>query len=133
MDDESYSRAVFDPIRKREIDLVVMGGFLKHVLIPADFENRVINIHPSLIPAFAGAGFYGLKVHSAVLAKGCKVSGCTVHFVDNEFDHGPIIEQVAVAVEKGDTPEVLQKRVFDVECSVYPEVIQKLSQGESVD
>ncbi len=75
-----------------------MGGFLKHVLIPADFENRVINIHPALIPAFCGQGFYGHHVHEAVLAYGAKISGCTVHFVDNQYDHGPIILQKSVPV-----------------------------------
>lgn len=125
--DQEYSAAVFQPIRQAEVDLVVMGGFLKHVLIPDDFENRVINIHPSLIPDFCGEGFYGINVHQAVIQKGCKVSGCTVHFVDNQYDHGPIISQVRVPVEVGDTAETLQKRVFLQECEVYPQVIQQLA------
>ena len=125
--DEEFSEQVFGAIRRAHIDLVVMGGFLKHVLIPDDFENRVINIHPSLIPAFCGHGFYGLRVHQAVLDKGCKITGCTVHFVDNEYDHGPIIAQVPVPVEIGDSSESLQKRVFHQECEIYPQVIQMLA------
>ena len=118
-----YSDAVFDSCRSSGADLVVMGGFLKRVKIPDDFENRVINIHPALIPAFSGKGFYGLKVHAAVIEHGCKVSGCTVHFVDDQYDHGPIIAQRAVPVEDNDTPETLQQRVFSEECRLYPEVI----------
>lgn len=125
--DQDYSAAVFQPIRQAGVDLVVMGGFLKHVLIPEDFEQRVINIHPSLIPDFCGEGFYGMKVHQAVIQEGCEVSGCTVHFVDNQYDHGPIISQVRVPVEEGDTAETLQKRVFLKECEVYPQVIARLA------
>ena len=84
-----------------ECEYVVMGGFLKHVLIPPDFENRVLNIHPALLPAFGGKGMYGLRVHEAVLAAGEKRSGCTVHFVDNEYDHGPVILQRQVEVRAG--------------------------------
>ena len=87
------------------MQLVVMGGFLKHVLIPPDFENRVTNIHPALIPAFCGHGYYGLHVHQSVLEYGVKVSGCTVHFVDNQYDHGPIILQQVVPVLDDDTPQ----------------------------
>ena len=104
-----------------------MGGFLSHVLIPADFENRVINTHPSLIPSFCGKGFYGSHVHRAVLEYGAKISGCTLHFVDNQYDHGPIILQKSVAVSSDDTPETLAKRVFEQECLAYPEVLRLLS------
>jgi phosphoribosylglycinamide formyltransferase-1 len=110
--------------------LVVMAGFLKHVPIPADFENRVINIHPSLIPAFCGHGMYGLKVHQAALDYGAKVSGCTVHFVDNQYDHGPIIGQWPVPVADDDTAETLQARVFAAECAAYPAVLAALAQGQ---
>ena len=106
-----------------------MGGFLKHVLIPDDFMGRVMNIHPSLIPAFCGHGFYGRRVHQAVLDYGVKVSGCTVHFVDNQYDHGPIILQHVVPVLDDDTPEALAARVFVEECSAYPEAIQRFAQG----
>src|SRR5207245_8585678 len=104
---EDFSEAVFNPCRTADVKYVVMGGFLKHVLIPPDFENRVLNIHPALLPAFGGKGMYGLRVHEAVLAAGAKQSGCTVHFVDNEYDHGPAVLQRQVAVREDDTPESL--------------------------
>ena len=125
--DSNYSRAIFDPIRAAGAELVVMGGFLKHVPIPPDFENRVINIHPALIPAFCGQGMYGLAVHQAALDYGVKVSGCTVHFVDNDYDRGPIILQHTVPVLDDDTPEVLQARVFDEECHALPEAIRLIA------
>lgn len=125
--DSEYSRAIFDPIRAAGAELVVMGGFLKHVPIPSDFENRVINIHPALIPAFCGHKMYGLAVHQAALDYGVKVSGCTVHFVDNEYDHGPIILQHTVPVLDDDTPEVLQARVFEQECHALPEAIRLIA------
>ena len=89
-DDCAYSNAIFESCRAAEVDLVVLGGFLKKLVIPADFRNRVINIHPSLIPSFCGQGLYGMRVHQAVIDYGCKISGCTVHFVDDEYDHGPV-------------------------------------------
>ena len=125
--DDDFSRAIFAPVRAAGAELVVMGGFLKHVPIPPDFENRVINIHPALIPAFCGKGLYGLKVHEAVLDYGVKVSGCSVHFVDNEYDHGPIILQHTVPVLDDDTPEVLQARVFEQECHALPEAIRLIA------
>jgi phosphoribosylglycinamide formyltransferase-1 len=126
---EEFSQAVFGPCRQAGVAYVVMGGFLKHVLIPPDFENRVLNIHPSLIPAYCGKGMYGIKVHEAVLAAGEAVTGCTVHFVDNEYDHGPIILQRQVPVQPGDTPQSLQARVFQAECQAYPEVLRLLAAG----
>tara|TARA_B100000700_G_scaffold62958_3_gene69360 strand:- start:152 stop:778 length:627 start_codon:yes stop_codon:yes gene_type:complete len=128
-DPVEYSEAMFAPCREAEVDYVVMGGFLKHVLIAEDFENRVINIHPSLIPAFCGKGMYGHHVHNAVVEYGAKVSGCTVHFVDNEFDHGPIILQRTVSVSSNDDAEAVATRVFQAECEAYPTVLQWLSQG----
>ena len=124
-----YSRAIFDPIRASGAKLVVMGGFLKHVEIPADFENRVVNIHPGLIPAFCGKGKYGHHVHEAVLAYGAKVSGCSVHFVDNHYDHGPIIMQRVVPVLDDDSPETLAARVFAAECEALPEALRLISAG----
>jgi phosphoribosylglycinamide formyltransferase 1 len=126
---EEFSQAVFGACRAVSPDFVVMGGFLKHVLIPADFENRVLNIHPALIPAFCGQGMYGRHVHEAVLNYGAKVSGCTVHFVDNQYDHGPIILQRAVPVEAADTPDTLAARVFAAECGAYPEALRLLASG----
>ena len=125
---EEHSQAVFQPCRDAEVDFVLMGGFLSHVLIPEDFENRVINTHPALIPSFCGKGFYGLKVHQAVIDYGAKISGCTLHFVDNQYDHGPIILQKSVDVLPDDTAEALAKRVFARECQAYPEVLQLLSE-----
>jgi phosphoribosylglycinamide formyltransferase-1 len=109
---DEFSRAIFEPIRLAGVSLVVMGGFLKHVAIPDDFAGRVVNIHPALIPAFCGRGMYGHHVHEAVLVAGARQSGCTVHFVDNEYDHGPIILQKIVPVMDDDTPESLATRVF---------------------
>jgi phosphoribosylglycinamide formyltransferase-1 len=129
MSDEDYREAIFQPCRDASVDLVVMGGFLKHVLIPPDFEGRVVNIHPSLIPAFCGHGYYGHHVHEAVLEYGAKVSGCTVHFVDNQFDHGPIILQRTVPVLDSDTPESLAARVFEQECIALPAALQLFAEG----
>ena len=126
---EDYSRAIFDRCRSAGVDLVVLGGFLKRLTIPADFANRVTNIHPALIPAFCGEGFYGHRVHEAVLEYGVKLSGCTVHFADNEYDHGPVILQQAVPVLDDDTPETLAARVFEAECRVYPEAIELIASG----
>jgi phosphoribosylglycinamide formyltransferase-1 len=120
---------VFDLCRTLAIDLVVLAGFLKHLQIPPDFEDRVINIHPSLIPAFCGQGFYGMKVHQAVLDYGCQVTGCTAHFVDNHYDHGPIIAQCPVAVSPTDDASTLQRRVFAAECELYPTVINAFLDG----
>jgi phosphoribosylglycinamide formyltransferase-1 len=106
-----------------------MAGFLKLVQIPADFAGRVINIHPALLPAFGGKGFHGMHVHRAVLARGCTVSGCTVHLVDNEYDHGRIILQKTVPVLPDDTPESLAARVFAVECQALPEAIARFSRS----
>ncbi len=128
-DETAFSQAVFDACRAAAVDLVVMGGFLKHVVIPADFENRVVNIHPALIPAFCGHGFYGHRVHEAVLAAGVQESGCTVHFVDNLYDHGPIILQRRVPVLAGDTPDTLAARVFAAECEAYPEALRLIAAG----
>ena len=129
-DVDSFSRAVFDQCREAETDLVVMGGFLRRLKIPADFMNRVINIHPSLIPAFCGKGQYGSRVHRAVLAYGCKRSGCTVHFVDDHYDHGPIIAQETVLVKNDDTADTLAQRVFATECQIYPQVINSIADGK---
>jgi phosphoribosylglycinamide formyltransferase-1 len=126
---EAFSDAIFNPCRDSGADLIVMAGFLKHVLVPADFENRVVNIHPALIPSFCGKGFFGLRVHRAVLEAGANSTGCTVHFVDNQYDHGPIILQRTVPVEPGDTPESLAKRVFAAECEAYPEAIGLIAAG----
>jgi phosphoribosylglycinamide formyltransferase-1 len=126
---DAFSQMIFYHCRKAEADLVVMAGFLKRVTIPEDFINRVVNIHPGLIPAFSGEGYYGRRVHQAVLDYGAKLSGCTVHFADNEYDHGPVILQRAVPVQEDDTAETLAARVFDAECNAFPEAIQLIADG----
>ena len=128
-DAKAYCDAMFAPCREAEVDYVLMAGFLQHVLIPDDFTHRVLNIHPALIPSFCGQGFYGRRVHEAVLSYGAKVSGCTVHFVDDQYDHGPILLQRAVPVEATDTPEQLAERVFAAECEAYPAAIRLLATG----
>jgi formyltetrahydrofolate-dependent phosphoribosylglycinamide formyltransferase len=119
-----FSDRIFDLCRNARADLVCMAGFLQLLRIPDDFMGRVLNIHPALIPAFCGKGFHGLHVHRSVLEAGVKVSGCTVHFADNEYDHGPIILQHVLPVLGDDTPETLAARVFAAECKAYPEVIR---------
>ncbi len=126
---DAYSQAIFARCRAAGVALVVMAGFLKFVPIPADFEQRVINIHPALIPAFCGQGMYGHHVHEAVMAYGAKISGCTVHFVDNQYDHGPIILQRTVPVLENDTADSLAGRVFAEECEAYPEALRLLAAG----
>jgi phosphoribosylglycinamide formyltransferase 1 len=126
---DDFSREIFDRCRQSHADLVVMGGFLKRITIPEDFTNRVVNIHPALVPSFCGEGFYGHRVHEAVLEYGAKLSGCTVHFADNQYDHGPVIVQKAVPVLDGDTPETLAARVFQSECEAYPEALQLIAAG----
>ena len=128
-DPEAYSEAMFGPCREAGVELVAMAGFLKLVPIPSDFTGRVMNIHPALIPAFCGHGFYGERVHRAALEYGVKLTGCTVHFVDNQYDHGPIILQRAVPVHPDDTPKTLAARVFEEECRAYPEAIRLYAEG----
>jgi phosphoribosylglycinamide formyltransferase 1 len=122
----SYSDAMFGPCREVGAQLVVMAGFLKHVLIPQDFTGRVINIHPSLIPAFAGEGMYGMNVHEAAIRRGVQFSGCTVHYVDNDYDHGPIILQRICPVPPAFTAEQLADAVFELECEALPEAIRRV-------
>jgi len=124
-----FSARIFAACDAVAADYVICAGFLKRLSIPAAFHARVVNIHPSLIPAYCGSGMYGQHVHEAVLAAGAKLSGCTVHFVDDEYDHGPIIAQRAVPVLAGDTPGSLAARVFAQECELFPAVINWLAQG----
>ena len=126
---EAFSQAVFSHLEADRPHLVVMAGYVKLLRIPPRWEHRVMNVHPSLIPAFCGQGYYGLRVHRAVLEYGCKLTGCTVHFVDNEYDHGPIILQRAVPVHEGDTPEQLAARVQAAERELYPEAIALFAAG----
>ena len=126
---EEFSRRIFDHCRAAGADLVCLAGFLQLLQIPDDFQGRVLNIHPALIPAFCGKGFHGRHVHEAALEAGVKVSGCTVHFADNEYDHGPIVLQRVVEVRDDDDPESLAARVFAQECEAYPEAIRLFAEG----
>jgi formyltetrahydrofolate-dependent phosphoribosylglycinamide formyltransferase len=127
--DNQFGNAVFAACRDAQVDYAAMAGFLKFAPVPDDFIGRVVNIHPALIPAFCGAGMYGDRVHQAVLDAGVKVTGCTVHFVDNQYDHGPIIWQQPVPVFDDDTVDTLAKRVFEVEKEAYPHVLRLLALG----
>lgn len=129
---EEFNDALLASVEEADPDLIVLAGFL--VVIPPqlirNYENRIINIHPSLIPSFCGTGYYGLKVHEAALARGVKVTGATVHFVDEGTDTGPIIMQKAVAVEADDTPEILQRRVMEeAEWVILPRSIELIAEG----
>lgn len=121
---DDYSQIVWSAIRQARADLVCLAGFLSLIRIPEDYVGRVMNIHPALLPSFGGRGMYGHHVHEAVLGHGCKISGCTVHFADNDYDAGPIIIQRAVPVMEEDTPQTLAARVFEQECVAYPQAIR---------
>ena len=130
---EAFNKALTDALIEAEVDLVVLAGFL--VIIPSEmvekFRNRIINVHPSLIPSFCGTGCYGLKVHEKALSRGVKITGATVHFVDEGTDTGPIILQKAVEVKDGDTAEILQKRVMEeAEWKILPEAIELVASGQ---
>lgn len=130
---EAFADALIDAFRRYEADLIVLGGYL--VIVPEkvikEYSGRIINIHPSLIPSHCGPGFYGLHVHESVLARGNKVTGATVHFVDEGTDTGPIILQKAVEVEDDDTPEILQKRVMEqAEWNILPEAVNLIANNK---
>jgi formyltetrahydrofolate-dependent phosphoribosylglycinamide formyltransferase len=125
----AFNDALHAELARFEIDLVVLLGFLSPFETRARFEGRAINVHPALIPAFCGRGFYGHRVHEAVIASGVKLSGATVHFVDAEYDHGPIILQEAVAVRDDDTPDTLAERVQALERRLVPEAIRLFAEG----
>jgi formyltetrahydrofolate-dependent phosphoribosylglycinamide formyltransferase len=127
--DVEFGEAIFSSCRGAGVDYVAMAGFLKLAPLPDDFVGRVVNIHPALIPAFCGPGMYGHRVHQAVLDAGVKVTGCTVHFVDNQYDAGPIIWQQPVPVFDDDTAQTLADRVFEVEKEAYPHVLKLLAAG----
>jgi phosphoribosylglycinamide formyltransferase-1 len=127
--EERFVERVWSAIRSFQPDLVCLAGWLHLVPVPDDFHARVLNIHPSLLPAFGGKGMYGHHVHEAVLAYGARVSGCTVHFADNTYDTGPILVQKCVPVKDGDDPDTLAARVFQAECEAYPEAIGLIAAG----
>lgn len=134
---EKFNEALLSCLREAEPDLIVLAGFM--VAVPAcvidAYRGKIINIHPALIPAFCGKGYYGLHVHEKVLERGAKVTGATVHFVDEDLDHGPILLQKAVEVREGDTPQALQRRVMEeAEWLLLPEAISLIAQGRvSID
>lgn len=131
-DRAAFNEALIAKVDSYHLDLIVLAGFL--VKIPegmiARYRNKIVNIHPSLIPSFCGVGYYGLKVHEAALARGVKITGATVHFVDEGMDSGPIILQKAVEVKAGDTPEILQRRVMEeAEWKILPQAINMIANG----
>lgn len=127
---EDFSRDVWQAVDPHNVDLIVLAGWLSRLVIPERYRGRIVNIHPSLLPLFGGLGFYGHHVHEAVLESGMKVSGCSVHFVDAEYDAGPIIAQHCVPVLPDDTADSLAARVFAEECRLYPEAIADLLAGK---
>jgi phosphoribosylglycinamide formyltransferase 1 len=126
---EDFSQVIFDACREADIDYIVLAGFIRRLAIPSDFDNRVLSIHPSLIPAFCGKGFYGQHVHEAAIEYGVKLSGCTVHFLDDDYDKGPVILQSACDVDPDETPDSLNDKVFELEKIAYPQAIQLLAEG----
>ncbi len=123
------SDVVFGRLRRAGAEVIVLAGYMNLLVIPEDYSGRVVNIHPALLPSFGGQGMYGHRVHEAVIARGCKVSGCTVHFADNEYDTGPIVHQRTCPVREGDTPDTLAARVFDQELQAYPEALAAIAAG----
>ena len=124
-----FSEAVFSELRAANVDLVAMAGYLSLLTIPDDYVLKVLNIHPSLIPAFCGKGMYGHHVHEAVVSRGAQVSGCTVHFADNEYDHGPIVLQRSVNLPDDATADDVADLVFEEEKIAYPEAIRRVASG----
>jgi formyltetrahydrofolate-dependent phosphoribosylglycinamide formyltransferase len=128
-DAEAYHRALHAALDRYAPDLIALAGYLHLFRLAPQYRGRVMNIHPSLLPAFCGQGLYGLRVHQAVLEYGVKLTGCTVHFADEAYDQGPIILQRAVPVLEDDTPQSLARRVFEEECQAYPAAIRLFAQG----
>ena len=125
LDDEAFSAEVFRRIEARGCGTVVLAGFLRKLVLPPAWNGGVLNIHPALLPAFGGKGYFGERVHRAVLERGCQFSGCTVHYVDDEYDHGPILLQRCVPVHPDDTVETLAERVFQEELVAYPDALRR--------
>lgn len=126
---QSYGQNVWAALQPWQPDLVILAGWLHLLPVPDQYRYRILNIHPSLLPAFGGPGMYGRRVHEAVLAHGVKVSGCTVHFADDHYDTGPIILQKCVPVLEDDNAETLAARVFEAECEAYPQAIRMVAEG----
>jgi len=130
-DDDAYAQRILELLEKYEVDLVALAGFMQMIpnKVVQRFENRMTNIHPALLPFFGGRGFYGMKVHRAVFESGMKVSGPTVHLVDDEYDHGPILLQQAVSIGDCKTPEEIAARVLIEEHKIYPKALGLLAEG----
>ncbi len=126
--DEAYAEVLFREVEAAGADVIALCGWLKRLVVPPAWEGRILNIHPALLPAFGGPGMYGMHVHRAVVAAGVPESGCTVHVVDNQYDHGAILAQARVPVLPGDTPEALQHRVYEQEMVLYPEALRAFLQ-----
>jgi phosphoribosylglycinamide formyltransferase-1 len=129
-DEASFAARMLEVLKEHDIDLIALAGYLKKVPVSVvrAYRNRILNIHPALLPSFGGAGMYGHHVHEAVLASGAKLSGATVHIVDEEYDRGPIVIQRAVPVEPNDTPETLAARVLTIEHEIYPEALKAFAE-----
>ncbi len=128
-DDASFSEACYAAAEAAGSDLICLCGWLKKLAVPGRWAGRILNIHPALLPAFGGPGMYGMHVHRAVVASGARESGCTIHLVDEAYDHGRILAQAKVPVLPGDTPEELQKRVYAQEMRLYPEALEAFLRG----
>ncbi len=128
-DDAAFSAAIYTELAAHQPDLIVLAGFLRRLVVPPQWTGRILNIHPALLPEAggiaAGKGFFGARVHSAVLASGARESGATVHVVNNAYDAGPIVQRIVVPIIPGDTPETLGARVFAAECALYPAAIRR--------
>jgi len=120
----AFGACALREVEAKGCDCIVLAGFLRKLVYPPRWEHRILNIHPSLLPAFGGKGFWGHHVHEAVLARGCKLSGCTVHYVDDQYDHGPILVQRAVEVRPDDDADALAARVFEAELEALPEALR---------
>lgn len=131
-DDDARDRAIVGILERHDVDLVVLGGYMKELgpRTIASFRNRIVNVHPALLPKFGGRGFFGIAVHEAVLASGDRVTGATIHLVDEQIDHGTVLAQQTVAVEEGDTAETLAERVLAIEHSLYVDTLRRIASGE---
>ena len=131
-DERSFADAILSALRDHDVNFIALAGYMKQVppAVVAAYRNRIVNIHPALLPRFGGAGMYGMRVHEAVLASGEMMSGATVHYVDEEYDNGPVVMQQTVPVLPGDTPESLASRVLAAEHQLYPAAIRRIAQNE---
>jgi len=133
-DSDSQDIILEETLLKAKVNLICLAGYMKMLPknIVANFANQILNIHPALLPAFGGKGFYGMKVHESIIQSKVAISGATVHFVDNQYDHGPIVAQEEVAIEKDDTANSLAKKVLTIEHSIYPEVVKAFCENRII-